>query len=120
MQQEQSIIERVNSMDDIFAIGGKTLEEIISPADSKDEAAYKVLKFGVAVLNENGKPDYNDASQVKYEPIFSPESGVGLSYDGYVSWVTYTYCGPRLCYLDLKVLKHGIKIMGAYYHDFYN
>lgn len=116
----QKITERVQTMEDIFSVGGKSLLEIISLSDTKDEAAYKVLKFGIKVLNEEWVADYSNSDQYKYEPRFYHKAGFGLSYDDFVIWYTRTAVGPRLCYRSYEIMMHGIKIMQKYYNDFFN
>lgn len=113
----KSIIERTGSVEDALAIAGTTLEQIVSPSDTKDEAAYKVMKAVIKVLNEDVPADYSDPNQKKYE-VF--KSGFGLSYYGCDGWFTYTGCGPRLCYLKPETAKHGIKILEKFYNDFFN
>lgn len=115
-----NIIDRVNSMDDIFRIGGKTLEQLTAPDDTPDEVAYKVLKLGISVLNEGKIPDHSDSDQYKYEPRFIYKSGLGLSYRGSDDWHTNTAVGPRLCYLNYDALLKGVEVMKEYYHTFYN
>lgn len=116
----QKIYERINSMEDIFTIGGKKLEDIISTCDTKDEAAYKVLKFGIKVFNEGAKVDHSNSNQTKYEPRFYWKAVVGLSCDGYVDCNTNTGVGPALCYLDDNCMLKGIKVMEKWYHDYMN
>ncbi|HXR85046.1 MAG TPA: hypothetical protein VN722_12090 [Hanamia sp.] len=116
----RNIIDRTPTLEDLFRIGGKIQSEIVSANDTKDEIAYKILKFGINVLNEGVKVDHSNSNQVKYEPRFYHKSGFGLSYGAYAYWATITNVGPRLCYLDYNVMMHGIKIMEKYYHDFYN
>lgn len=120
MEEKKSIIKRITSMDDIFTIGGKTLEQIISPSDTDDEIGYKVLKFGISVLNEGVKVDFSDDNQRKWQPYFTYESGVGLSYGVCVIWLTRTAVGPAFCYLSYDTMKHGLAIMAEYYNKFYN
>ena len=117
----KSIIDRVNSMQDLFDIAGTSLQALTGPHDTEDDIAYKVIKMGVRVLNEGKVPDHSDSDQVKYEPRFYNDgSGLGLSFDGYVGWTTVTRVGPRLCYLNKGNMMHGLKIMKDYYHTFYN
>lgn len=116
----QKIYDRINSMADIFTIGGKKLEDIISPNDTKDEAAYKVLKFGIKIFNEGVRVDHSNSNQTKYEPRFYNKSGVGLSSDVYGLWFTHTSVGPALCYLDPKSLIKGVQVMEKYYKDYMN
>lgn len=118
--ETKSILDSINTMEDIFTIGGKKLEDIISPADTKDEAAYKVLKFGISVINEGVKVDHSNSNQTKYEPRFYHEAGRGLSVDYYINWATHTGCGPRLCFLSYKGMIKGIEVMSDWYNDYLN
>ena len=118
--ETKSFLDSINTMEDIFIIGGKKLEDIISPSDTKDEAAYKVLKFGISVINEGVKVDHSNYDQTKYEPRFYHESGRGLSYDYCIYWTTSTDCGPRLCYLSYKGMTKGIEVMSDWYNDYLN
>ncbi len=118
-QTIQTIIERVKGVEDAFAIAGTNLEEIISPSDTKDEAAYKVLKTVIKVLNEDWVPDLKNRSQDKYYPWFKPStSGSGLSYDDFGDWSAGTLCGVRLCYRSYEIMMHGVVILEKYYNDF--
>jgi len=115
-----SIIDQTPTMADIFAIGGKTLSQIVLPGDTKRQAAFKVLEFGIAVLNEGVKVDHSNSKQTKYEPRFIYKPGFGLSYDVYGCWHASTDCGPAFCYLDYKTMLHGVEVMKEYYNDFNN
>ena len=114
------ITDRIDSVEAALAYKGKTLSDITSPNDTKDEAAYKVIKFVIGVLNEEWVANYDDSDQVKYEPRFIKRPGVGLAYSVYVIWFTATTVGVRLVYRDLPTLKHGVKILEKYYNDFLN
>ena len=119
MEKQKSIIEKVTSVEDALAIAGKTMEEIVCPSDTKDEAAYKVLKTVIAVLNEGWKADLTDTAQYKYYPWFK-YSGSGLAYTHYDYWSTNTICGVRLSYRSYDLMKHGVKILHQYYNEFLN
>lgn len=116
----QKIYDRINSMADIFSIGGKKLEDIVSPNDTKDEAAYKVLKFGIKVFNEGVKVDHSNSNQTKYEPRFYWKAGVGLSYYYCDYWHSHALVGPALCYLDYACMLKGVKVMEKWYSDYMN
>jgi hypothetical protein len=121
MKKTQSIIKRTPTVAKALAIAGLKLKDLISKTDTKDEAAYKVLKAVIKVLNQEWKADHADSSQVKYEPIFYFDKAKGgFVYDGYDGWIRDTSVGSRLCFRSAEVLKHGVKILKKYYQDYLN
>ena len=114
----KNIIERTNSIDDIFSIAGKTILEIINSNDTKDESAYKVLKFGIAVLNEEWIPDYTNPNQSKYEPRFILGANSILKYYSYNILTKTAIINSHLVYRSYDHMMHGIRIMHEFYNDF--
>lgn len=57
--------------------------------------------------------DHTNSDQDKYEIWWkiikdkNRPTGLGLSCDGYDRWRTFTYCGPRLCFLDYDVMREA-------------
>jgi len=117
-----SVFDTVKSIEDIFAITGKSISEITSPSDTKDEASYKVLKFCIKFINGDWVVDYSEGNnQHKYEPRFF-SSGFGLSYDVYAFdyWLANSSCSVRLCYKSEAHAKFGAKILIEHYNNFLN
>lgn len=118
---KKSIIELTPTVDAALAIAGKKLADITAPADTKDEAAYKVIKAVIEVLNEGWKPNWSDYNDRKYMPWFEEKKpGFGLSYDVCADWTSHTTVGSRLCYKSRELCEHGVKLLGTYYTDFVN
>lgn len=116
-----TIIKKTPTVDAALAIAGKKLKDIIAPGDTKDEAAYKVIKAVVEILNEGWKPDWSNFDQRKYMHWFDEKKpGFGLSYLGYGGWFTSTLVGSRLCYKSIELCEHGVKLLETYYTDFVN
>lgn len=115
-----SIIDRTPTVEAALAIAGTSIAELTRPTDAKHETAVRIIETVIAVLNEGVKVDHSNSDQDKYEPRFYYKAGLGLSYDDYANWNTFTRCGPRLCYLDYEVLLHGVKILEKQYHDYLN
>lgn len=115
-----NIIDRTPTVEAALEIAGTTLSALNRPGDAPHEFACRVIETVIAVLNEGVKVDHSNPNQDKYEPRFMHTPGLGLSYDGYVSWGTYARCGPRLCYLKYDVMLHGIKILAKQYNDYLN
>lgn len=68
------------------------------------------LAILVKAYNEKKVPDYNDQNQRKYEPYFKiSSSGVGFSFNGYVSWFTDSIVGSRLAFLNYDNMKDAVK-----------
>lgn len=117
----KTIIEKTPTVDAALAIAGKKLADFTTPADTKDETAYKVIKAVIEVLNEGWKPDWSNYDQRKYMPWFDEkEPGFGLSSHVCVVWATHTYVGSRLCYKSRELCEHGVKLLETYYTDFVN
>lgn len=117
----KDITEIITSINEALKYKGKTREDIVNPTDGTDAAAYKLLKFGIAVLNEGWEADLNNSNQLKYEPRFKKSpSGFGLSCDGYDDWRSVTDVGVRLSYKDYDTMMHGVKIFADLYNDFLN
>jgi len=115
-----SIITRTPTVEAAMAIAGKTIAELTRPTDSPHETAVRIIETVIKVLWEGVEVDHSNAEQDKYEPRFYHKSGLGLSFNDFVSWVTGTYCGPRLCYPTYDIMMHGIKILQGHYHIYLN
>jgi len=99
----KDIKERIQSVDDIFALNNTTQEEFDDKWEDfeEHEKAGAFEKLIVAAYNDNdGKlPDFTDGTS-KYYPIFKMGSpaGVGFSYGVCVSWSSDSVVGARLVF----------------------
>lgn len=117
---KQSIIDRTPTVEAALAIAGTSIEKLTRPDDAKHETACRIIEAVIDVLREGVEVDHSNSDQTKYEPRFIYKSGLGLSFNDYAFWHTYTYCGPRLCYLSYDTMVHGVKILDKYYNDYLN
>lgn len=117
------ITQRIKTIDDVYAVvrsnpgaylpQGITLQQYtVHPAG--------VIELIAAVLNEDWVPDYGNASQGKFWPIFQyiPSAPLGFScldygYDG-----AATYLGARLCYKSRVLAEYAATQFRAEYNKF--
>lgn len=108
----QDTRDYIKTLEDAIRATGEAL--VVNPSDTKDEVAYKKLKIIYKALNNDPAfPDYNNHSQWKYYPWVKPnKSGVGLSYDGYVTTVSATLVGSRLVLNRQELCKYVCEQFG--------
>lgn len=92
------ITDRVKTFLDALDEKGKVMEDIYNEKDTPDEAAYKMIKFIISVINEGWEPDWNNTDQKKWYPWFRLSSGFGFSGSAYIYDFTSTLVGSRLCF----------------------
>ncbi len=98
------ITDRVKTFEDILAISGRTMEDLVNPNDTPDEIAYKQAKLIAEVYNEGEVLDAGNTEQYKYYPWHeiaidpSHSSGFGLSYYDCAYWFSSSFVGVRLCF----------------------
>ena len=102
--------QKFNNLDEIYAfhnINREEFEQSISNL-SQDTQAYEILKLIVSAYNNNEKPDFSDWDQSKYEPWFDYDSSAGgFVYHDFDFWISFTFVGSRLCYLNSEDLKEA-------------
>lgn len=111
------ITDRVQSLDDIFEISGKTMADIEKPGDTIDEVNYKLAKLIASVYNDASELkalDAFDTNQYKYFP-WHKVSGSGLSFDDFGLWYSHSGVGVRLCFKEAKdAIDAGKKFIDVY------
>lgn len=117
-EDTRSIMERVQSFDDILSISGKTMADIAKDGDTPDEVAYKQAKLIAEVYNEGTVLDVGDTDQYKYFPwhkVVKTNSGFALSYYSYGAWTTDSTVGVRLCFKSSELaVDAGKKFIDIY------
>lgn len=113
--------ERIKTFEDACEDQGVKPEDVLpfeNPADDHQEALNAAAKLFIIAkaLNGDWKADFNNSSQYKYYPWFTPGSGSGLSFHDVAYWVTDTYAGIRLCYKDRETASYA----GKQFIDIYN
>ena len=95
------IKERIQSIDDIFALNNTTQEAFETKWKGFDEhEIYNALEvLIVAAYNEGKLPDFKDGTW-KYYPrfIMGSPSGVGFSFNDYGNWSSNSVVGARLVF----------------------
>ena len=96
-----TIIERINTFDDILEISKSKLEDIIPFLNSKNKQqvqqnALAKLLLIVKVYNQGKVLDWSNHNQYKYLPrfIYTKESGWSFHYCGF--WATTSFCSLGL------------------------
>jgi hypothetical protein len=76
-------------------------------ANQENTNAYEMVKTIIRHENGDKVADGLNIKQIKYYPWFDidPNSGFGLSYNGYGDWFTVSIVPARLCSLDSKNVK---------------
>lgn len=96
------------------------------PAKHQDAiiAHYKLVTITEA-LNEGWQPNWNDASEMKWEIWFEVEasaknqSGSGLSFHDADGWHTLTGVGSQLCFKSSKLAEYAAKTFRKLYEQSY-
>jgi hypothetical protein len=115
------ITDRVEALEDVLLISGRTKESLYNDNDRSDDIARKEIELIAEVYNEETILDPLNTDQYKYFPLheIDPTSGFGLSYYDYAYWGTYTDVGPRLCFksaeLAIDAGKKFIEVYARYY-----
>lgn len=119
----KDIKEMIQNFSDVLKYHGIDEDDFNEEVESmeEDEIAYKQLKLIVSAYNEKETPDYDNSNQVKYEPRFKlSSSGSGFSSDGCANWLSYSYVGSRLCFLNYENLKDATSKFLTVYQTFYS
>lgn len=104
----------IDDFDDILALSGKKITDLIQPGDTDDEIAYKQLKLISEVYNGDIVLDPLNTDQYKYYP-WHRISGSGLSSYAYGAWSAHSTVGVRLCFADPNhAIAAGKKFIAIY------
>ncbi|MNG66043.1 hypothetical protein D3C71_344450 [compost metagenome] len=103
------IQKRIKTFDDVLSYLGIEVNEFNDSAYNltKDEIAYKKLKFIVQALNEGWQPDWN-SNECKYYPWFKMVgSGAGFSFIGCVYDYSSQSVGSRLVFKSRELAEYA-------------
>lgn len=111
----QDITDRINTEEDVLAECGETWEQFNhrTQYDTESQKAGKMVELMCQALNQDWVPDWDDANQKKWAPVFY--MGAGFRFNrAYYGWTTTnTYGGARLA--SEKLCKHaGTKFIHVY------
>jgi hypothetical protein len=111
-------IERIRTDDDVLADNGMTWERFNDWCEGLQdwERALRFISLLVKSLNGDWKPDFDNASQVKYEPRFVGGSS-GFRFVGYDSWCSDSLVGSRLCLSSWQLAEHAGKHFTKWYKE---
>lgn len=88
------------------------------------QAHYKLMII-IEAINEGWQPNWNDSDEFKYElwpdviEDKNKPSGFGLSCDDYVTWLTITNVGSRLCFSSRERAKHCFNQFLQLWEDYF-
>lgn len=105
----RKIIDRIKTVDDVFAELGIDPETVLTP--SEEDANLKTLRYVAKALREG-----NDNPSVRYEPIMKLNNAGRWVFDCYCNW-TSSSLGSRLVYLDTP---EKAKYLGEQFEDLIN
>jgi hypothetical protein len=116
----QKIIDRVKTFEDACEILGKDPVKVLpckNPSEDFEIAmnAIAMIFIIIEAINEDWRADFSNTNQSKYYPWFEQKSGFGLSFLGYVNWLTDTLCGVRFaCETSDKAKYVGTQFLHIY------
>lgn len=119
----KNILERVNTMDDVYREAGTKEEDIIpykNPKNGRQIFLNACAKLDLLreVLNEGWEADWDNSNEPKYAPYFRKDSGSRFACGDCVIGYTHTFVGSRLCYQTKeKTIHAGTKFVDVY-NDF--
>lgn len=114
----QSIIERVNSLQDVFDIMGVDRRRFYNDSDTPDERAYKEIKLVTKCLNEGWVPNWDNGSELKWLLWFWMDKPGFRLYDVYYSG-TRSHVGSRLVFKSENLARHAFKIIPDSYRIYH-
>ncbi len=101
----QKITDRIQNWQDVLDVSGIDPKTMLPrPGETDDELAYREWKLIAKVYNEGVELDASDTGQTKWfvwgniVKDKTKPSGFGLSSDAYVTWLTLSIVGVRLCF----------------------
>ena len=102
---QPDIMKRIITFDDVCREMGKNPKDYICTSDDPDDIAANALKQALLIsrcFNADKKEviDWTNSDQRKYLHVYtlSPSSGWSLTFVDY--WLSLTFCGSRLAFLD--------------------
>lgn len=103
------VMERINSLDDVFKETGKNAKDYIYTGDDPDKIMLNATAIALLIsraYNEGKEADWSNSNQPKYFiwQRFTPSVGWSLRDVAY--WNTLTLCGARLAFLKEE---HALK-----------
>jgi hypothetical protein len=114
----QSIIERVNSLKDVFEIMGVDAFSFYSKNDTADERAYKEMKLVTKCLNEGWVPNWDNSNELKWYLWFWMDNPGFRLLDVYYSYTNSHVCS-RLVFKAENLARHAFKIIPDSYRIFH-
>jgi hypothetical protein len=111
------IIELVNNFSDACKIKNVSEDSIYLQTETKDEIAYKKIKFTISVLNEGWVPKM-DGLEYRYYPYFSISSGFVFLNASFADANANTASASRLCLKNRELAIHAGKILINEFKDF--
>lgn len=105
---EVDIMERINSIEDAIRELGADDNEVIrlqklkTVFDDPDDhlVNYQTAVVLVRAINEKREPNWDDASEWKYQNYFDMRGSSGFRFRDYGLWLSDSYVGSRLCFFN--------------------
>lgn len=119
-EKPKKVTERIKSIEDILRDNGWDQERFDewSSDMEEDERSYVLLKFLAKSLNEGWEPDWNDHSEYKYYPWFEMGGSSGFRFGVYVTWLSLSHVGSRLCFKTRELAQYAGKQFIDVYKQF--
>lgn len=114
------VIERINSVEDLFEDHGITrddFEQLMFGRD-EDEVAFAVLKMVEKSFNEGWKADWTIGSQYKYFPEFYIFNDMDFQFSEVLHSCLTLPMGRRFVYKNSELAEHAAKTFLPYYKTF--
>ena len=121
----ESIIDRIQDLDDIFSDLGLEEKDVLIFQKPKNKFekyinACAIIPKIVEVYNEEWEPNWNSSSEYKYLPYFK-KVGLGWSFFSCYTWGADYSAGPSgHHYKTLELGKDACTKFNEIYNDFYN
>ena len=110
-----NVMERINSLDDVFKETGKNPKDYIYTGDDADKIMLNATAIALLIaraFNEGKEADWSNGNQAKWFIVqkYSPSSGWSLNGVGH--WYTITHCGARLAFLKSEHAERAYELFG--------
>jgi hypothetical protein len=103
------VMERINSLDDVFKETGKSAKDYVYTGNDPDKIMLNATAIALLIsraFNEGKEADWANSNQPKYFIWQKYSPSVGWSLCDVDLWFTNTGCGARLCFLNKE---HALK-----------